>query len=487
MELQFQLAKNNEKTVTVNNFFLHSSYNPSNEAKRFVELISIPFNPKYIIVIEPAISYCLPYLREKFPHTKIGVIRFSKDFIQFNSNFDFYIDYINNITNFENYLYNFFNESQFLQTFIVSWKNSEKVFNNDFNTVTVAIKKVLQKAKTILITRQYFEKKWLLNSVMFCKYAKKFISPIIQINKPILIFSSGPSSFKVLPYIKKNRNQIFLICLSSAISILDYYQISPDLYMSTDGGYWAGQHLKKIHSNIPLALPIEAFCSKSTLQKQKILPLIYSDSLLANYLINSKIQYTTIQRNGTIAGTAIEFALSLNNYPLFITGIDLCTKKGFQHTQPNELEINNSLQDNKLFSKETRLSKAEFNSNSFDIYKSWFDNFQPYKTIYRIIENVDKSNILGQIKDISSQDFENKISVYKKTNNSDYSNQNKKINLSNLLSFINNLKNTDLWEKQLFPLDLVSLSHNNDNNELKIKLKERSESLYQTIRTIIND
>lgn len=494
MEVKFQLAKNNEQTVSINNIFLHSSYNPTKEAERFVENISLPFNAKYIVIVEPALSYCLPFLRKKFPDCKIGVVRFCKEFLDFNEDFDFYLDYLNNKENFENYLLQYFGETKLLQTYIINWKNSENIFAEVFSDFNKIFSSTLKQAKTLLITRQYFEKKWLVNSVNFFRYSKNcFVEQTSQIQKPIIILSSGPSCKKIIPTIKENRDNFFVICLSSAISACQFYELIPDLYMTTDGGYWAGQHLKKIRKEIPLVIPIEAFCPKNILRLNTILPFIYEDSLLASFIQKNdttKLKY--LKRNGTIAGTALEFAISKNDLPLFITGIDLSCKKGFQHTQPNEIEINNSCNDNRINTKQNRLIKSEFSNESLNIYKSWFENYKLCsKKVYRIIEKEDRKNSLGQIQDIDNDEFLQIIKSLPSPTSSKqtqvFTHKDYNFNTQDLLEFIEQQKNTTTWQNQLFPLDLVSLSYNPTNTELKNKISERSEKLFAKIRKILND
>ena len=80
-EIEFLKAKNNSTTCRINGVLLHSAYNPEAEAKKFVDSTpAISFNPKYILIIEPALSYVIPFLKEKYPETKICAVRFLNDF-----------------------------------------------------------------------------------------------------------------------------------------------------------------------------------------------------------------------------------------------------------------------------------------------------------------------------------------------------------------------------------------------------------------------
>ena len=86
-------SKNGEKTVKINDIYIHSSYNPTSEAKKFCETLDFNINPAVIFVIEPGLSYLYSNLKEKFPNSKIGIIRFTKEFEKYNKDWDFSLNY----------------------------------------------------------------------------------------------------------------------------------------------------------------------------------------------------------------------------------------------------------------------------------------------------------------------------------------------------------------------------------------------------------
>ena len=171
MNISIQKAKNGEETVSVDGHFLHSNYAPQKEAERFVENLQLPYKPSLLILTEPGLSFTAQFLRTKFPELKIGVIRYIKDFENYNSAFDFVINYFEH-PNFEAYLEGRFTEEELLTTVFISWPASAQIFKTEEGLVWNAIKASMQRAKTLLITRQYFEKNWFINSCNFLKYIK---------------------------------------------------------------------------------------------------------------------------------------------------------------------------------------------------------------------------------------------------------------------------------------------------------------------------
>lgn len=485
MEVFFQNAKNGELTVSIDGFFFHSSYSPQKEAQRFVENLKFPFSPEIIFITEPGISYCADFFRQKFPSSKLVVIRYLTDFKQFDNKFDFVIDFFsfnNNSHAFEKFLSSHFCDSEILCSVFCSWNATSKCFPDFEKSFWQSIKNVTQKARTVLITSQFFEKKWFLNSISFFNFLKTSVSLQKKISNDILIIASGPSLLPVLSLIQKNQNSFFIIVLSSAIKCCFENNIIPDLCFSTDGGYWAKEHLKILekYPDAVLALSSESCCQKSILHKNPVLPLIYEDGISKDLSIVSGIDFYNAKRNGTVSGTALQFAMEYSTGNIYFSGLDLHSQKGFQHTNPNELQINSQISDFKLSSAEKKQVSAMLNSDSLKVYEDWFCNFDiQNKKVFRIIEKKDRNNSLGKIQDISINEFEKLIPQNKIEKNfvNYFIRQNKRINLEKIKKFIEKNFFDENIKKQFYPLDFVQYSHSK-NSEIIYNINEKHKKLF---------
>ena len=492
--IDFFKAKNQEITASLNGIYLHSSYNPTKEAERFAENLTINSYEKTIIIIEPALSYCASFIKKKYPEITLGAIRLCSEFESFNSELDFVIDHFNdNNTELIEKLTSLLGEEKLFSTAFIDWPPSIKAFNTIYLNTINSIKESLEKAKTLLITREYFEKKWFINSFNFYSYLKKPQLLKNTINKSILIIASGPSLKAALPIIKENQNKFFIICLSSAISFCLKNNIKVDLFFSTDGGYWAGEHLKRLQKNAVIGLTSEAFCPKKILEENKILALHYNDSLINQFLpdtiLDKKLQAV---RNGTVSGTALLFALNISNKNIYLAGLDMANTKGFQHSQPNEIEYNNELKDFRISTREERSYKSELSEGSLKIYLNWFQNQHfTENRCFRIIEN--SKNNLNSIKDLSILQFEEeckKIQLAADTSEQinyfqDFNFSLDEIKIKDSQLIIEKLNNIDFL-RQLYPLTMLSLSHNPDNIELKKHLEDEKRKLIRKIQEINN-
>ncbi|NLM01210.1 MAG: DUF115 domain-containing protein [Treponema sp.] len=460
MNANFSVARNGLLTYSINNIYLHSSYNPIKEAERFVNSIEYNFIPEMIIITEPGISYCADFFRQRFPNTQLIAIRYSNDFIKFDSLFDYVIYNIEKLDSI-------INENNFSRILFLSWKPSEKIFEKKHFETWNRIKKIVNFSRDILGTKNFFNQRWIKNIFIFCSSDLKTFS-LNEIFKPIIIIASGPSLKNNLHNLNKYRENFFLIAVSSSVNTLIYHNIIPDLCISTDGGYWAKKHVQMI-KNIPIAISAESAIPKKTLSNCSIVPLTYNDGIEYDILSRCNINCLQTKRNGTVSGTAVELALNLTKQNVGIIGLDLTSSKSFQHTQPNELEKINSQSDYRISNLPTRLINSEKNSGSLDIYASWFKNQNKdfYKRFYRIIENNISKIDLSPLRDI---DFEQFLNI----------NNSHKFNLNNENYFF---KTSCLEKKQRCNILLDYLSYAKNEIEKNNLLTESTYLLLEQIAT----
>ena len=258
MDIIFKDTPNGEQACSCNNVRLHSFYNPSKEAERFAETAECQFSPSFILVTEPALSYCVPFLKKRFPNAKLFCIRFTKGFEQSNSKWNkvFYTESNDGTPNknLSEEIFSTMGEEGIASCLFLSWKASDQAFPETSNYAWDQIKKAVLKSRSVLGTRNYFATRWTKNALRFSLFTKK-TATINKGTSDILICASGPSLYSSISFIKKYRKRFFLVAVSSALTPLIHNGIVPDLCISTDGGYYAKKHISFAlnRSNIPLA------------------------------------------------------------------------------------------------------------------------------------------------------------------------------------------------------------------------------------------
>ncbi len=493
MKIELIKKEGSKDTVAVNGIKLHSAYSPEKEAQRWVQSLECPFDPFFVLVTEPALSYCAEYLRERFPRAKLCCIRYDPYFNDFNNFWDktFYCS-TDNQKSLSQDIFNYMGEEGISCCLFTSWKPSEKVFPQETDQAWKEIKAAVLKSRTILATMTYFAKRWTKNAIRFCLFSSK--NAYIQKGQsPVLICASGPSLETSIPKIKEYRFMFFLIAVSSAVKPLLANEIIPDLIISTDGGYWAKQHLSFAMKNdydIPVALPLEAACY-GELFNQTVIPLAYGDGC-GEALLN-ECGYTKINamRNGTVSGTAAKLALDITSGNVFFCGLDLASAKGFCHTQPNELECTNSIHDNRLGTQETRITPGSFYSPTLDTYCDWFKNTDFNGRLYRLSDNFAYSNKLGTTADVNWDFIKNSCTEKKPKPNLVFKEH--KINLPERKIFLQRIiekymENPE-WLKNIFPSEYIVLERSKgteNEREAKTKLTEKTLEFYQELIKFLN-
>ena len=410
MDILLTQSKNGSLTCSKGTVSLHSKFNPEKEAERFVSLIETSYIPSFIVITGPCLGYTEPFLRGRFRESKIIAIQYSTDFAEYSKQWD----YSFNLTNTSeaelicDKLFSLIGEEKLFSTLFISWKPSEKAWPEQAAALWNAFKALLSKAESVISTRAFFNRRWFLNSIRFFSSVKKTFIPG-KTDKPIVITASGPSLGHSLPFLKKYRESFLLMAASSSIKPLVNNGLIPDYCITTDGGWWAKKHLEPlVHliSNgvsVPLILPPEAAIPHELLDRGTIIPLNYADFPDESLFTNTKLPCLRGERNGTVSGTAAVLAMQLTSSSVFFCGLDLAPSKGYQHTQPNALELINCQKDNRLKPLETRCSASAFSGGaSLTIYRNWFSsrNESFYKRVFRLVTEKDKLEPIPRLQDI---------------------------------------------------------------------------------------
>ncbi len=474
MNIDFSSSSKGFQVVKINGIPLHSQYNPLLEAQRFVDGIQVPFNPKAVIITGPGLSYTAEFLRKRFPKAILTAIHFLDKFEEYDSVWDkvFFADQ----ENLSERLYNFLGDEVLMSTIFISWKPSESIFSESFSCVWMEMKNAVLKARNVLNTKSHFSKKWFTNTIKSALYIKTSVY-YTKAHCPVVICASGPSLMDSIPLLKKSRNGFFLIALSSSLKILTDNHLIPDFVLSTDGGFWAKKHIFASlcsYPQIPLALPGEAACPGKILENNLILPLKYSDGFENYFYPDLGIESHEAEANGTVSGTAVKLALNLTDGEVFFCGLDLAAAKGYQHSQSNELELFDSSNDWRLSPKENRISPKGFKNQALEIYNSWFRSQDFGGRVFRLSNNYNYSNNLGQIKDVNFNYFEVYLKSVSRQKPSLEIKENK-IPLLRRIEIIKSIleknKNNPVWIEKLFPAEKILLERSL-NQEETVQLKE---------------
>ena len=401
---------------------LHSRYNPQKEADRFVDAVHVTFQPCYIVITEPGESYVASSFRKKFPYAKLLAIRYTSSlFLNFDCLFDYVWRWGEGDLAF--FLVRYIPDEFFSKTLFLSWKPSENIWQEESRIVWKEIKRASETILSVIRTRAFFGKTWaknIFNNLFFSKHTSSLDLSCIEDS---IFLTSGASleNFVKDKDVKESIENSFSICASSSISALQYARLKTSLSLSTDGGFWAGEHLKNVNGE-RLVIPLEAKVPKHILERSSISFITYNSAIEQYFFSHLNFKPIKAKRNGSISGTAIELLLENTTGNIFVLGLDLSFSKGFSHARPNENMQNNLMREYRLNPIENILSENSFNSTSLATYASWFASLPKDKKmrLFRLgkegtkiegIANISKYDFIKMLKAKKTSNFEKVIEV----------------------------------------------------------------------------
>ena len=454
--------------------------------------MSPPFHPQYVLVTEPALSYCAQFFRKRFPAAVLCAVRYAPDFSEADKQWDIVFDAGQSEVRLSDVLFDRLGEEGLCSALFASWQPSARAFPEKDAAVWREIKYAVDKGRDVLFTRSCFASRWIANAFFICRHIER-ARRIVKGSSPVVVAASGPSLKSALPYLAQFRPSYFLIAASSALSVLTAYGIIPDVCIATDGGFYAKAHLSPLSRfpHIPLALAQEASCSGDILSACDIIPLSYGDGFAASLFAACGIPSMKIERNGTVSGSALDFARSITDGSVFLCGLDMAPASGLQHAQPNVLEEEEAASYMKTYPNETKNSASRFASGALELYRKWFRSLPKtrVKNVYRFAHDYRFSNTLGAIADVDAAFFERSLSQQRILPRiADEALPKKDAVQKAARDFLKLHAGSDAWLHEIFPAEYVSRQREIDAEKKESKaetLAKKSDALSKKIARII--
>jgi hypothetical protein len=344
-EIIEEAAKSGHCIHKVNNYYLHSKYDPIREAERFADH---HYKKNYLhILFGIGSGYIAKALSEKMSENEFLIIAEPLEKlinIQLNSENTFERTIIVKNRDFEDFeklcddlINRFSNRVQ-----IICSPNYDKLFPNDYKKTLSIIKDLIYVQKVNANTIKNFSKEWQRNFILNLFYAFDDI-PIIALesyfNVPVVVASGGPSLTKQIPLLKKIRNHILLISSGSTINTLINYNIEPDFVVTIDGHINNYRHFESIEFK-------DTKMIYSLSHHEKILEKINQRSIFfassvhpelkpyAEKLLNKEVP--NILGGASVATFALSTAYMISSGPVALIGQDLAYTDNKTHAEHNK-------------------------------------------------------------------------------------------------------------------------------------------------------
>lgn len=246
-------SKTDVPTLKVNidgrELFLHSKYNPIQEAERLVNHMDPSVLEKdHVIFFGVGLGYHIEQFAKKYPQKTFSIVEPHAEvflrFLEYKSLENFPIHKLQYVyiksqkVSLIEYL-SFISE-KIHDTSVYVLPFYERLYPIEVNDFFKTYKEAIKITKANYVAKQSFGKRWILNSLMNLPTTLKTKNILDKkehfVNKPIVIISAGPSLEEDLKYLKhiKNKKQAYLFAVGSANKALINNNILPDAIITYD-------------------------------------------------------------------------------------------------------------------------------------------------------------------------------------------------------------------------------------------------------------
>jgi hypothetical protein len=321
-------------TVKYKGVYLHSPYNPLRETEKILGQFNIK-NKSLYILFEPGLGYPVEYILEKNPEARFIIISpLNLLSEKIKKNFKETIWTKNNSQSGESFLLDHIHESDLECLSYIPWPPSLRLLKEEALKWNVLLHKVLTRLSGNHSNIIGFGKKNVRNSLINFLTVSPTRIPQLK-GKHVLITAAGPSLSKSLIEIKNKREGYFLIGLPSSAKALVSQNIMADLIISTDGGYWASRHYEHFPPDVPVGIALSG--RRDPMGEREVFPLFRQNTYPENSILE-EIKLDTLPTSGTVALSAMQFALATGAKSLTLAGLDLCMDDIKSHVAPHSFD-----------------------------------------------------------------------------------------------------------------------------------------------------
>lgn len=333
-------TKTGHKTYKLDNIYIHSKYDPIKEAKRSVQLllenkedvdVYILFGCGLGYVMRELYNQILNNSKQIKPYI-IWIESDLKSFITAMHSFD-----MSDILNDSNVKIFIGTKKDVIGSFLqtIPTKRIRYYYHRPlysfgetyFKEVQNYISYVLDRKDMNSATLVRFQKIWARNIIFNTPYYP-FAGKIESLRNiaescTAVVIAGGPTLEQMIPYIKKERENLILVAVDTAYKYLCSHEIIPEIVVSVDPQYWNYKYLEneELKDSILITDPSAYFKIFRNVAAQQIFT---GNSLfeLTGYFTETENR-GTLAAGGSVATTAFDIARLIGAQNIILAGLDL--------------------------------------------------------------------------------------------------------------------------------------------------------------------
>ncbi len=368
--------------------YLHSKYSPEEEAAKLADQVKIEAS-NYFVCFGFGFGYYIKAILERLNKTDVLiVVEPNADIFKYAfSNIDlieFYNDKrLNILVGIDT---NSFVDNLALR---VSWANIHKIkiltahlYDEMFLEEYRTFLRILQKEQLQLTieanTLTHFSRAW--NANFYKNF--KFVLDSYDINrlynkftnKPIIVVAAGPSLSKNMHLLKEIQGKVVIVCVYTAYKVLLDNGIIPDFTFSLDSN-----QLPHDVTNDKTTLIFVSHGNTGLIESHKgrrMDAFIFPEMGLINLFRQLEVDILPMISAGSVAHSALDFAVKLGGDPVVLIGQDLAFTDNRTHVRGSffDNEEFNNARENELEIEDVYGNKV-FTSTAMFSYKLWFERY----------------------------------------------------------------------------------------------------------------
>jgi len=216
-------------------------------------------------------------------------------------------------------------------------------------------------------TLERFGKLWLKNTVKnldaLCSAPKMSCFKNAFTGVPAVVLAGGPSLTEHLAVIKKSGLHFLIIAVDTAMRACLRAGITPDFVLSFDPQYWNYLHTAGLDTSASILISEAAVFPAVLRQRYRAVFLSNSSAPFARYLEQNADTDCVLAAGGSVATTAWDFARYTGAQPIVMAGLDLAYPRKQTHFSGSTFE-------EAVHTRSSRLSSAE-QANVIGLYSAF--------------------------------------------------------------------------------------------------------------------
>ena len=382
---EFFIARSGEPSVRIGETHIHSRFDPSREAARFLES-QITTAPETILVLGPGLGYLLRAARRRYPACRVIAIAYTGAYSGHTVASADHFWCPGATVTIRDFLRSVLSDDDVDGLAMVEWGPSASAFPDVSRSVTDHVGAAVRELSSSLATTGYFGRRWFKNAVAnIVSIGERYDG--LSMTGTVVIAASGPSLERAIPVLRAVRDSIGLIALPSAVRPLVERGVVPDAVVATDPGVYAAVHLAPLRrtSDVPVIMPLTA--ARGLWRTGSPAVLISQMSFLETVLHGGAAPEISVPPHGTVAGSAYHVAVAAGAERIVYAGLDMAARDVQMHARPESFEgvllaSENRLQTAEGIRLERVLGAARRTDNlritsSMTVYGTWFRDTRP--------------------------------------------------------------------------------------------------------------